>query len=76
VDEHIPYEKFSRNMKKLNDEQTLIVDDIIYIKNTNIFQKIHIFFYRRCKNNFFFTSMCIIQNMLRYNIKDIINTDL
>jgi hypothetical protein len=30
MDECIPYEKNSTNMKKLNDEQRLIVDDTIY----------------------------------------------
>jgi hypothetical protein len=30
MDECIPYEEFSTNMKKFNDEQRLIVDDTIY----------------------------------------------
>jgi hypothetical protein len=29
MDECIPYEEFSTNMKRLNDEQRLIVNDII-----------------------------------------------
>jgi len=42
MDECIPYEEFSRNMKKFNDEQRLIVDDIIY-KNINILQNLYTF---------------------------------
>jgi hypothetical protein len=30
VDECIPYEEFSTNMKKFNDEERLIVDDTKY----------------------------------------------
>jgi hypothetical protein len=30
MDERIPYEEFSTNMNKLNDEQKLIVEDNIY----------------------------------------------
>jgi hypothetical protein len=42
MDECIPYEEFSTNMKKFNDEQRLIVDDIIY-KNINILQNLYTF---------------------------------
>jgi len=42
MDECIPYEEFSTNMKKFNDEQRLIVDDIIY-KNMNILQDLSTF---------------------------------
>jgi hypothetical protein len=42
MDECIPYEEFSTNMKKFNDEQRLIVDDIIY-KNMNILQDLYTF---------------------------------
>jgi len=31
MDEHISYDFFSKNIKKLNDEQRFLVDDIIYI---------------------------------------------
>jgi hypothetical protein len=30
MDERIPYEEFSTNMKKLNDEQRLTIEDNIY----------------------------------------------
>jgi len=33
MDEHIPYEEFSTNMKKCNDEQRFIINDIIHKKH-------------------------------------------
>jgi hypothetical protein len=42
VDECIPYEKISTNMKKNNDEQQFIVDYIIY-KNEYPSKPLHIF---------------------------------
>jgi len=53
VDECIPYEEISTNMKKLNDEQKLIIDDNIYKKHKYLSKPSHIFVNRRCKNNFF-----------------------
>jgi hypothetical protein len=43
VDEHIPYEEFSTNMKKLNDEQRFVVDLIIYKKHKYPSKPLHIF---------------------------------
>jgi hypothetical protein len=46
VDECIPYEEFSTNMKKFNDEQRFIVDDIIYKKHKHPSKPLHIFLVR------------------------------
>jgi hypothetical protein len=35
LDERIPYEQFASQMRQLNDEQHLIVDDILYKKTKN-----------------------------------------
>jgi hypothetical protein len=35
VDECVPYEKFASQMKELNGEQRIIVDDSLYKKNKN-----------------------------------------
>jgi hypothetical protein len=43
VDEHIPYEKNASQMRELNDEQKIIVDDILYKKNKNPTEPLHIF---------------------------------
>ncbi len=43
MDECIPYEEFSTNMKKLNDEQRLIVDYIIFKKHKYPSKPLHIF---------------------------------
>jgi len=73
MDECIPYEEFSTNMKKLNDEQRFIVNDIIYL-NIYILQNLYTNFLTRGVGiGKTFTVMCIIQNMLRYCIKDIPN---
>jgi hypothetical protein len=51
VDECIPYEEFSTNMKNFYDEQRLIVDDIIYIYITQIsFKTFTHFLNRGCMN--------------------------
>jgi hypothetical protein len=55
-------------MKKLNDEQRLIEDDIIYKKHKYPSKLLHIFLIGGVGTRFFFILMCIIQNMLRYNI--------
>jgi hypothetical protein len=46
VDECIPCEELSTNMKKFNDEQILIVDDIIYEKQKYPSKPLHIFLIR------------------------------
>jgi pyrimidine operon attenuation protein/uracil phosphoribosyltransferase len=35
VDEHVPYEKIASQMRELNNEQIIIVDDILYKNNKN-----------------------------------------
>ncbi len=75
MDECIPHEEFSTNMKKFNDEQRFIVNDIIYL-NIYILQNLYTNFLTRGVGiGKTFTLMCIIQNMLRYCIKDIPNVD-
>jgi len=41
--EKIPYEQFALQMKQLNDEQHLIVNDILYKKTENPMQPLYIF---------------------------------
>jgi hypothetical protein len=43
IDEHIPYEEFSLNMKELNDEQKLIMEEILH-KKLNIKKNLYTFF--------------------------------
>ncbi len=50
MDERIPYEEFLTNMKKHNDEQRCIIDDIIHKKHKYPSKPLHIFFNRRCNN--------------------------
>jgi hypothetical protein len=49
MDECIPYEEFSTNMKKLNDEQRLIVNDTIFKKHKFPSKSLH-FHNMRCRN--------------------------
>jgi hypothetical protein len=49
VDERVPYEIFASQLKKLNDEQKVIVDDILYKKKKSI-KTITRFLNMRCKN--------------------------
>jgi hypothetical protein len=44
MDECIPYEELSTTMKKLNDEQIFIVNDIIYIYPS---KPLHNFFWQK-----------------------------
>jgi hypothetical protein len=46
VDECIPYEKFTTNMKKLNDEEQLVINDITYKKHKYPSKPLHIFLTR------------------------------
>jgi hypothetical protein len=43
VDEHAPYEKNASQMRELNDEQRIIMDDILYKKNKNPTKPLHFF---------------------------------
>jgi hypothetical protein len=60
VDECIPYEEFSTNMTKLNDEQRLIVDDIILKKHKYPSKPLHIFLTRGARTWKTYILMCII----------------
>jgi len=62
-------------MKQLNNKQMAIVDDILYKKTKQPNKPLHIFLTRGVKTGKIFTFMCIIQNMLQYYIKQIINVD-
>ncbi len=56
-------------MKKLNDEQKIVVDDII-LNETKDPSKPLCFFLTNCvRMRKAFTLMCIIQNMLQHYIK-------
>jgi hypothetical protein len=46
VDECVPYEKFASQMRELNDEQRIIVDDILCKKNKTITH----YFNMKCNN--------------------------
>jgi hypothetical protein len=50
MDERISYEESSTNMNKLNDQQRLIVNDIIYIKTQIWFKTLTHFLKRGCRN--------------------------
>jgi len=63
------------HMKKINEEWRLIVDDIIYKKHKYPLKTLHIFLIGHVGIGKIFTLMCIIQNMLRYYIRDISNVD-
>ncbi len=76
MDERISYEEFSTNIKNLNDEQRLLIDDIVYKTNKYHSKPLCVFLIGGAWTGKFFTLMCIIQNMLRYYIKDITNVDL
>jgi hypothetical protein len=55
---------FSSQMKKLNDEQSFIVNDIL-LKKPKAHQNLYIFFLSNCAGRRkTFTLMCIIQDML------------
>jgi len=71
VDEHIPYEELLTNMKKINDEQQLIVNDIIYI----YIETFTHFLNKRCRNKKNFYINVYHKKMLRCYIKDIPNGD-
>jgi hypothetical protein len=73
LDEKIPYEQFASQMRKFNDEQHLIVDDILYKKNKNPMQPLYIFLTWGIGTRKTFTLMCIIQYMLSYYIKQFVN---
>jgi hypothetical protein len=75
IDEHISYEQFSSNMRKLNHEQWIIIDYLyIYIyKHSSI--PLHIFLTRGVGTRKTFTFMCIMRNMLQYYIRQIPNVD-
>ncbi len=75
MDERIPYEEFLTNMKKHNDEQRCIIDDIIHKKHKYPSKPLHIFLIEAATIGKTFTLVCIIQNMLRYYIKNIPNVD-
>ncbi len=49
VDECVPYEKIASQLRELNDEQKIIVDEF-YTRKTKIQQNHYIFFNKRCKN--------------------------
>jgi hypothetical protein len=42
-DERVPCENFASQLKELNDEQKIIVDDILHKKNKNPTKPLHIF---------------------------------
>jgi hypothetical protein len=68
MDECIPYEEFSTNMKKCNDEQRCIINDIIHKKHKYPSKPLHIFLIEGARIGKTFTLMCIVPNMLRYFI--------
>jgi hypothetical protein len=65
-DEYIPYEQFFPQMKKLNVEQRIIVDDVVYRKNKYSSKPLHLFLTRGARIGKKFTFMCLIQNLLQY----------
>jgi hypothetical protein len=66
MEERIPYEEFSTNIKKCIDEQRLIIDDIIHKKHKYPLKPLHIFLIEVVGIGKTSTLMCIIQNMFRY----------
>ncbi len=62
-------------MKQFNNKQMAIVDDILYKKTKHLNKPLHIFLTRGVETRKTFTFMCIIQNMLQYYIRQIINVD-
>jgi hypothetical protein len=57
-------------MKKRNDEERLMINDIIHKKHKYPSKSLHIFLIEGVGVGKIFTLMCIIQNMLRYYIKN------
>jgi hypothetical protein len=66
VDELLPYESFSTEMWKLNNEHWTLVNDILFIKKKHPSNPLHIFITRGVGTGKTFILMCIIQNMLPY----------
>jgi len=72
VDEFVPYEVFSSQMKQFNIELKDIIDDMLHKKSKHPTKSLHIFLIGGASTRKTFTLMCIIQNMLQHYIRNII----